>query len=638
MLILSFLLFGSASFGVLLERGIEPFSLSGGAGPIGMGDAYVGVCDDSNSLFHNPAGLARTKGLSVTVMDLGNFMAAQAYPTGYGVSYGLGLIRQSVSDLDFEGGKSEVSTSMIVGGVGAKLQFLSDWGWGDIWSDIDAGFTFKSLLDASLRQTDVTEVDSSGSGFEGDWGLMWKALPWAKIGLTENNILGKDNGSGLVKWSSGESDVARTFTTIGLGLKVVGDRKSPIYMEDNELVLSTDISLRGDKPASLFSVGAEWTYNSTYILRAGLKQNPNLGDIVTTTSFGGGLRYGNWGADAAYTTAYPTKGAAFYLSFLYWPREWFFVKKPAALEEKAPAGLVAENEENPDIIKLNEPSDEVYTDDSAVDIKGQVLKPGAKVYVNGNLAAVDDNNEFSVSMPLLIGKNLIEITSEYRGKKTLVERKVLRRAAVVTPEDLAIAQKENTLIKPKEESIAKTEGELKPKEIKVEVAEKNIAELEKTPLSPIEKKALEAEKKKIKAQKEAVLAERANVEKEKQKLAEEKKKLEEEKKRVKAEKASVEDLATLGVIDISPNKVFESEGAITRAELASWLIKAKGIVVTAPRTNPFTDVPASSPYAGAIKAAADLGYMKPYPDGSFRPNALITEKEGAEIIQRFSGK
>lgn len=636
--LLPFLMNGGESMAALLERGIEPFTLSGGAGPMGMGDAYVGVCDDSNSLFHNSAGLARTKGLAFSVKDLGNFMVAQAYPTGYGVSYGLGFIRQSIPELDYQGGQSDISTSMVVAGLGFKLQFLSDMFGAEIFRDIDLGFGFKSLLGATIRQTaGATEVDSSGTGFEGDWGFMWRASPWIKFGLTENNVLGRENGGGFVNWDTGEADEARTYTTIGLGLKVVGDRRCPVYIEDNELVISTDVSLRGEKPATLISVGAEWIYLGTYVLRAGLKQNPKLGETVTTASFGAGLRYGYWGADAAYTTDYLTDTPAFYFSFLYWPREWLFVKKPVALVEKWREEVVSESELNPELLKLSEPSEQLITDSDSVDIKGEVLKPGVKVYVNGNLAAVDDKNEFSVSFPLNMGKNLVEITTDYRGKKTIVKRKVLRKAAVLTPADLAVREKEARIIKPKEESIAKTEEDLKPREIKVDVAEKNIAEIEKTPLSETEKKALEMEKKEVKAQKEAVLAERAKVEIEKKKLAEEKKKIEEEKKRIKRDKSAIEDLATLGVIDITPDKVFESEGAITRAELASWLVKAKGIVVSEPRADPFRDVPAKSPYAGSVKAAVDAGYMKPYPDGTFRPNQPITEQEGVDTIKRFRG-
>ena len=52
-------------------------------------------------------------------------------------------------------------------------------------------------------------------------------------------------------------------------------------------------------------------------------------------------------------------------------------------------------------------------------------------------------------------------------------------------------------------------------------------------------------------------------------------------------------------------------------------------------TNDFTDVKAGSWYNTAVSTLVDMGILKGYPDGSFRPDASITRAEFAAIAARF---
>ena len=488
--------------GPLNTLGIDLMDISGGARPIGMGLAYTGVCDDSNSLFFNPAGIVRTKGFAVTVKDAETFSIGEVYPTGYGFSYGLGISRYAASDVEYDGGTIEVSSSVLVVAVGTRLDYLSSLTGLGIFKQVDLGVDAKYLLDQTLKQTG--QPDKSAKGFEADAGMIYKPLEWLKVGAVLENFLDSSNDKhsnvGILRWDTGEADVAYSKSRIGVGVKLVGDRRCPIYMENNELILSSDISFRGDDPKTLTDFGVEWTYAGTYILRAGTRSDALEGKVVSGVTAGAGLRVGAWGFDVAYSPDHLTQKPAYYFSFLYWPREWMFVKKPEDKRPKVKEERIPEEKpESPELIKLNEKESELLTDEEDVTISGTVLKSGAKVYVNDNEAYVRGDGTFSVAMPVNVGKNLVEIRTEYDGKKTLIIKKVLRKARVVTPEDVKIEEKVAREIKPAEERITRTEVAVKTKETHVASTEEKIKELEKKPLKKEEKAALEIEKKKVEA-------------------------------------------------------------------------------------------------------------------------------------------
>ncbi len=634
------LIFSGPCFAANLNGlGIEPLDIKGGARPIGMGLAYVAVCDDGNAILYNPAGTARTKGITVTVRDLGNFMVGQVYPTGSGLSIGLGLVRNLIKDPDLLGDSFEASSSVLVVSAGSKLSFISDiFGGMNFFRDIDLGVDVKYALSQTLRG--AGESDRSAKGVDADLGALWKANDWIKLGVVAQDFLNDETSKiGTLDWNTGEADVVKSKTTIGLALKIIGgDRRSPVYIENNELLISTDLTMREDAPKTLMSIGAEWTYANTYILRAGAKQDPDGEATKTRTTAGAGLRFGYWGFDVAYTTDQFTDDPAYYFSLTYWPREWLVTKKPEEKGLENIAGVKKENEANPELVKIYDTRKEIVTDEDSINVKGEVLKPGTKVYINGNEAYVNNDGKFSVEVPLNTGKNLVEIVTESDGKKTRIERKVLKKSKVLTADDVKLDAKVNKEIKPLEENVGKKEDVVRTKEAEVLANELSIKEKEKAPLTEEQKKVLEIEKRRIEAQKKAIEIEKSRIAKERERLEIEKKKVEAQREAIAEKKAAIEDLATLGVIDITPDKVYQTEQNISRAELATWLVKAKGLTLPKLTKSPFPDVALGNPYAAHIKAAVDAGIMSVYPDGTFKPNDPISEKEGIDIFKRFAGK
>jgi hypothetical protein len=97
----------------------------------------------------------------------------------------------------------------------------------------------------------------------------------------------------------------------------------------------------------------------------------------------------------------------------------------------------------------------------------------------------------------------------------------------------------------------------------------------------------------------------------------------------------IERLATKSLIEGYPNGTFMPERALSRAELATLLVRSKGTEPAAATGNVFSDVPASHWAARYVKVALDMGLVKGYPDGSFKPNNRITRTEGVAVMARF---
>ena len=80
------------------------------------------------------------------------------------------------------------------------------------------------------------------------------------------------------------------------------------------------------------------------------------------------------------------------------------------------------------------------------------------------------------------------------------------------------------------------------------------------------------------------------------------------------------------------DNTFRPEGNMTRAEAATIIARLQGLSLANSARPNFIDV-RTGWYNGAINAVVNAGYMKGYPDGSFRPNGKITRAEFAQMIK-----
>jgi len=105
--------------------------------------------------------------------------------------------------------------------------------------------------------------------------------------------------------------------------------------------------------------------------------------------------------------------------------------------------------------------------------------------------------------------------------------------------------------------------------------------------------------------------------------------------------ASISKLSGLEIINGYPDGTFKPGNSITRAEFAKIATIAGGMGASADvlQNSPsqYTDVAASQWYTGYINLASSQGWVKGYPDGTFRPNSQITYAEVITVLVRLLG-
>ncbi len=98
-------------------------------------------------------------------------------------------------------------------------------------------------------------------------------------------------------------------------------------------------------------------------------------------------------------------------------------------------------------------------------------------------------------------------------------------------------------------------------------------------------------------------------------------------------KDAVNDMASRLII-FNP-ETFAPNKAITRADFAEYIIRALGLYREgSTHTNKFSDVKEEGDRTLAILIASEFGIVSGYPDGTFRPDALITREEAMTMYQR----
>lgn len=101
-------------------------------------------------------------------------------------------------------------------------------------------------------------------------------------------------------------------------------------------------------------------------------------------------------------------------------------------------------------------------------------------------------------------------------------------------------------------------------------------------------------------------------------------------------KQPIENDATVGLVQGYPDGNFKPERALTRAELATLLVRAKGIKLPETQARQiFKDVKPGFWAAKYIEVAQREGLVQGYPDKTFRPNNKINKVEGIAVMVRF---
>lgn len=97
----------------------------------------------------------------------------------------------------------------------------------------------------------------------------------------------------------------------------------------------------------------------------------------------------------------------------------------------------------------------------------------------------------------------------------------------------------------------------------------------------------------------------------------------------------IDYLAKKQIISGVTEHTFEPGRNITRAELATLLVKAAGLESkTVTDQTYFLDVKESNWYAADVRSIASTGIISGYEDGTFRPNHAITREEAAIMLKK----
>lgn len=105
--------------------------------------------------------------------------------------------------------------------------------------------------------------------------------------------------------------------------------------------------------------------------------------------------------------------------------------------------------------------------------------------------------------------------------------------------------------------------------------------------------------------------------------------------------ASINKLNALSIINGYPDGTFKPANNITRAEFAKIACIAGGMGSSADMlkssTSKFSDVKTGEWYTGYVNLANSQGWVKGFPDGTFRPNAKISYAEVITVLTRLLG-
>lgn len=102
-------------------------------------------------------------------------------------------------------------------------------------------------------------------------------------------------------------------------------------------------------------------------------------------------------------------------------------------------------------------------------------------------------------------------------------------------------------------------------------------------------------------------------------------------------KNSVDVLSELGVVSGYNDDTYKPDNIVTRAEMSKLVVTALGRSATATSlsgTTQYNDVPSSHWASGYVNAATNIGIVKGYPDGSFKPNDTVSYAEASTMLLR----
>ncbi|MBU0581109.1 MAG: hypothetical protein KKA19_08015, partial [Candidatus Margulisbacteria bacterium] len=416
-------------------QSLDPGYMGTSAKTLGMGRAFVAVADDVNAVFYNPAGLAQLEHFQIMSMtntslllgELKYTTAALAFPVGFG-ALGIGVVSKRIEGIPLLGladvtannrpdadkveyGNYEDNTTYISYGldIGTESQFK-------LLKNMAVGLTLKTFNKRGYGEGELLE-DAQANGTDFDLGWRSNLDDNFSLGFNLRNFFpAKDRfNAGTLYWNTGEREAIMDIYTFGAALK----------MYDGQLILAadTDVFAQNVRPA-LGHFGLQWHFSPYMYFRTGWDQiplpasNKSRERVENIMPIGIGLEYFGFAIDYAYYPAYNLQdNATHFVSLAFTGFEFEDTKKDETTNAQGTEGATTK-EETLLILDGFPPQKVVY--EESVEVTGSAQ--GYEKVQIGNQVATVNNGVFSTKVPLVLGKNEIDISVADRK----IKRNVLR--------------------------------------------------------------------------------------------------------------------------------------------------------------------------------------------------------------------
>jgi hypothetical protein len=629
-------------------NGTDPSLTPLGARNLSLGEAGAAICNDGDAIFQNPAGLAYIKFPKFTVSqhkmllgeaDLSNL--SFAFPTDWG-TFGGAYVNTSVGNA-LSTMRDPITDRIIINPSGEVYGFDSSVYF----------LTYARTIDANLSvggNYKMIKQDLSG-GTNGisalannlDLGVFYQKNWWA-VSLDYQNILG-----GELKWSgTAEADKIPSNIKIGSAFTLFGaTTQEALYKakDGSRLIAVGDLDLpsnRLDSNNMQIHTGLEWWPMKSLAVRSGI----NFGANGTYLSYGVGFVQSGWRFDYSYTANPddPSGDSPHYFTISLFE----VIPKPVTVE----AGIVKKSGLRLDIFT---PADKYLTKDGTIPLKGQIYRfneAGRKTITSEVLTLTREVFYMPTQLPSVEVKAALSSTEALPTSMEAIA-KATKEAVVVNMKPVSSIEVVTSIVTKELYSLITFEvsppiGVNRVFVNNIPAAINSVGSFEGIYNLGIGKNVMRAKADLITA--EAGVAEvSAQV-------------------RVLRYQPFTDIYAgdlfelpiaytsSLGLIEGYPDNTFGPKKGITRAELVTMLMRSQGIEpsylgtpeTTAPVTKSkrskrtpaglklFSDFYTSHWAAAYVKAAVDKGIVTGYPDGSFRPNAILSRAEGVAIFARFA--
>ena len=259
--------------------GAQFLQIGAGARPTSMGDAFVGIADDANAVYFNPAGLGFLERPELTAMhtqwfqDMNYDFGAFVYPTHHG-SFGISAATLKVEDQEKRGTDESLLGSFETSDSAYGLSYAKK-------------INPRLALGGTLRMIDQEIDTASAQTWSGDiGGMMRLSHKPLTVGLAIRH-LGPE-----VEFNE-ESDPLPLTLDAGVGYRVYKER----------ILIGVDIKKPRDNDVQ-FALGGDWKIPLRDDFRVNIRSGYNSAitdaDGASGFSLGGGMGYRQFILDFAW--------------------------------------------------------------------------------------------------------------------------------------------------------------------------------------------------------------------------------------------------------------------------------------------------------------------------------------------------